>query len=208
MKIARPRRNPILPASAANKLQSKNTQNMNAEITTTKVQSSPPAFLGLEKMSHRVRLWPLALLLTLLGVGGLALAASALKGKASLSGAAVLTPVSTNQVGLELNLTGIVTHLGKSAVRIHSLADVTGSTPNPIPPSTGTITSANGDDVTFTLTWNVSEVSPGVFAVAGAIHINGGTGRFTGATGRGDYHGVLDANTGACTFDGTYELLR
>lgn len=153
------------------------------------------------------RYW-LMLLLAIFSIAGVALAASALRGQASFTGRATFTPLNGNQVALELNVAGNVTHLGKSTVRIQSLADVSGSGPTPIPPSMGVITAANGDTVSFTLTWTVDEASSGVFDVLGLIHITGGTGRFTAATGSGEYEGRLDANNGTCVFEGSYELFR
>lgn len=147
------------------------------------------------------------LLLGTLCAGG-ALAAHAIHGKASFSGHATLTPISGNQVDLELNVAGNVTHLGKSTVRIHSLADVSGSVPQPLPPSTGVITAANGDTISFTLKWEVSEAAPGVFDVVGPLDITGGTGRFAGVSGSGEYAGRLNANTGTCAFAGSYDLSR
>ncbi len=155
----------------------------------------------------QLRYW-LMLLLAILCVAGAALAAGALRGHANFAGRATLTPLTNNQVALELNVAGTATHLGKCTVRIQSLADVSGSGPTPIPPSTGVITAANGDTVSFTLTWTVDEVVSGVFDVIGRMQITGGTGRFTDATGSGAYEGRLDANNGTCAFDGSYELLR
>ena len=146
-------------------------------------------------------------LLGTLCAGG-ALAAHAIHGKASFRGTATLTPISSNQVDLELNVAGNATHLGKSTVRIHSLADVSGSVPKPLPPSTGVITAANGDTISFTLKWEVSEAAPGVFDVVGPLQITGGTGRFAGASGSGEYAGRLNANTGTCAFAGSYDLFR
>ena len=150
----------------------------------------------------------LMLLLAILSISGAALAASALRGHANFAGRATLAPLNDDQVALELNVAGTATHLGKCTVRIQSLADVSGAGPTPIPPSTGVITAANGDTVSFTLTWTVHEVASGVFDVTGRMHITGGTGRFTDATGSGEYRGRLDANKRTCAFEGTYELFR
>src|SRR5947209_2482076 len=82
----------------------------------------------------------LRLLLAILFLAGAALAADALRGQASFTGRATLTPLGSNRVDLVLNVAGNVTHLGKSTVSIHSLADVSGPAPKPVPPSTGAIT--------------------------------------------------------------------
>ena len=150
----------------------------------------------------------LTLLVAIVFIAGAALAANALRGQASFTGRATLTPLDGSRVDLVLNVTGNVTHLGKSTVSIHSLADVSGPAPKPLPPSTGVITAANGDTVAFTLRWTVHEVAPGVFDVLGPFDITGGTGRFMGAAGNGEYGGRLDANTGICAFAGSYELFN
>ena len=150
----------------------------------------------------------LRLLLAILFLAGAALAADALRGQASFTGRATLTTLGSNRVDLVLNVAGNVTHLGKSTVSIHSLADVSGPTPKPLPPSTGVITAANGDTVAFSLRWAVHEVAPGIFDVLGPFDITGGTGRFMRATGNGEYGGRLDANTGICAFAGSYELFH
>ena len=137
-----------------------------------------------------------------------ALAARAVPGRGSVAGEVMVTPAGPGQVDLEVNAAGIITLLGKSTVDLRLRADVGGPIPTPVPPSTGVVTAANGDTVTFTLRWTLEEVSPGVFIPSGPFTITGGTGRFSGATGGGDYHGFVDMNTGEATAEFTGQLAR
>jgi hypothetical protein len=142
-----------------------------------------------------------------MGIAGAALAATVvLRGHGAFVGQATLTPGDAGIVELEINATGIVTHLGKSKVRLHTVADFSGPLPTPIPPSTGVITAANGDTISFTLRWTLEEVSPGVFETVGPFTITGGTGRFKNATGGGDYSGLVDTVTGDAAAEITGEL--
>lgn len=93
-------------------------------------------------------------------------------------------------------------------MRIHSVADFSGATPRPVPPTTGLITAANGDTVSFTLRWAVAEGDPGVFNTSGPFTITGGTGRFAGAAGSGEYQGVVDTNSGEVSATIVGELVR
>ena len=156
-----------------------------------------------------VRLWIGRLLLpAMLCAAIAALAAHAVPGRGNVAGPVTVTPAGPGQVDLEINAAGIITHLGKSTVNLRLRADVSGSIPTPIPPSTGVVTAANGDTVTFTLRWTLEEVGPGVFVPSGPFTITGGTGRFRGASGGGEYDGFVDMNTGEATAEITGELAR
>jgi hypothetical protein len=150
----------------------------------------------------------LALLLTTVCLGSLALAGNVLRGHGSFTGRATVTPLSGTQADLVIQAGGNVTHLGKSTVRLHTVADFSGAVPTPIPPSTGVIRAANGDTVSFTLKWSVTESAPNVFRTTGPFTIVGGTGRFAGASGGGDYDGIVDLNTGGVSAEITGELAR
>lgn len=147
-------------------------------------------------------------IVAILCLTGVALAANALHGRGSFEGETTFTPLGDGLVELSINVQGRVTHLGKSTVRIHTLADFSGPVPTPIPPSTGVITAANGDTISFTLKWTVEEVSPGVFDTNGPFTITSGTGRFHDATGGGDYRGIVDIISGETTAEITGELTR
>ena len=88
----------------------------------TNTQSNPP--LATARPRYGLRL-----LLAIVFIAGAALATNAFRGQASFTGRATLTPLDGSRVDLILNVTGNVTHLGKSTVSIHSLADVSGPAP-------------------------------------------------------------------------------
>jgi hypothetical protein len=156
-----------------------------------------------------VRLWIGRLFLpAILCVAIAALAARAVPGRGSVAGDVTVTPAGPGQVDLEVNAEGIITLLGKSTLNLRLRADVSGPIPTPIPPSTGVVTAANGDTVIFTLRWTLEEVAPGVFVPSGPFTVSGGTGRFSGATGGGDYHGLVDMNSGEATAEFTGQLAR
>jgi len=150
----------------------------------------------------------LILLLTILCLAGAALAANALRGHGNVRGRATLSSLEGGLVNLEINVAGNITLLGKSTVQIHTVADFNGPLPTPIPPSSGVVTAANGDTITFTPRWAVQEIAPGVFRTFGPFDITGGTGRFVGAKGSGDYRGIVDTKSGDVTCEFTGELLR
>ena len=151
------------------------------------------------------RCWPLVGLAALF-IAGSVLAAGVLRGRGSFSGHATLTQAGGGVVDLKIRADGNVTHLGKSTVELHTVADFTGPLPTPIPPSTGVITAANGDTISFVVRWTLREVATGVFDTVGPFEINGGTGRFNGATGGGDYRGLVDTNTGEVSAEITGEV--
>src|SRR5262245_12402206 len=156
-----------------------------------------------------VRLWIGRLLLpAMLCVAMAALATRAVPGQGSVAGHVTVTPAGPGQVDLEINAAGIITHLGKSAVNLRLRADVSGPIPMPVPPSVGVVTAANGDTVTFTVRWTLEEVSPGAFIPSGPFTITGGTGRFSNASGGGDYRGFVNLNTGEATAEITGQLAR
>ena len=148
------------------------------------------------------------LVVALLLVAGVALAARGLRGSGTLSGGVTLTPLLGDLVSMQVDVGGNVTHLGRSTVRIDAVADFSGAVPQPIPPSTGVITAANGDTLSFLLKWAVTEVAPGVFDVIGPFDVTGGTGRFRSATGSGDYRGLVDTVSGSVTADISATIAR
>ena len=137
-----------------------------------------------------------------------AFAAHALRGSGNFTGHATVTPLAGGHQNLDIVADGIVTHLGKSIVRLHTEADFSGSVPSPLPPSTGTITAANGDTISFILKWTVEEIAPGIFYTVGPFTIIGGTGRFAAASGGGDYEGIVDVGGGDVEARITGELVH
>jgi hypothetical protein len=62
-----------------------------------------------------------------------------------------------------------------------------------------TFTGANGDTIFGTYHGHLLPIAPPVFAVVGEFTIEGGTGRFVGATGGGTASGTLNVATGVPT---------
>jgi hypothetical protein len=148
-------------------------------------------------MLRAVRRFGVLLPLVGLCISGVGLAANAVRGHGSCTGRITSTPLGGGLVALDLDVAGTITHLGKSTVQIHTLADFSGAVPAPIPPTTGVVTAANGDTVSFTLKWSVEEVTPNVYLTTGPFEITGGTGRFAAATGGGEYRGLVNLASGA-----------
>jgi hypothetical protein len=139
------------------------------------------------------------LLLAAFFLVGVVLASNSFRGHGNCTGTISLTPIGGGKMGVQINTTGIITHLGKSTVSVQSVADFSGPVPVPVPPSTGVVTAANGDTVSFTLKWTAQTVSSAVFLVTGPFEVTGGTGRFYGAGGAGEYRGRIDTLTGLVT---------
>ncbi len=156
-------------------------------------------------IKHKV--W-LLLPLVILGMVTLALAASTITGHGSFDGTVQIAIADPGPVILDIDATGNITHLGKCQLHLHTEADFSTGQPVPIPPSTGTITAANGDTLSFTLRWTTNQLDPGVFDTSGPFTITGGTGRYAGATGGGNYHGIVDLNNQEVSADITGELNR
>jgi hypothetical protein len=62
-----------------------------------------------------------------------------------------------------------------------------------------TFTGANGDTIFGTYHGHLVPIAPPVFAIVGEFTIEGGTGRFVGATGGGTASGTLNVATGVTT---------
>lgn len=103
---------------------------------------------------------------------------------------------------------GVVNHLGRSTLHLQSQADISGVLPTPIPPTTGVVTAANGDEITFVLRWTAQPAGSGAFHMVGPYEITGGTGRFAGARGGGTYSGLVDLNAETVAADIEGSVLR
>ena len=93
---------------------------------------------------------------------------------------------------------GHATHLGNfTTVQHHCFdpADPTGA----FTEGFYTFTGANGDTIFGTYHGNLVPFAPPVFAIVGEFTIEGGTGRFVGATGGGTASGTLNVATGVTT---------
>jgi hypothetical protein len=62
-----------------------------------------------------------------------------------------------------------------------------------------TFTGANGDTIFGTYNGHLVPIAPPVFAIVGEFTIEGGTGRFVGASGGGAASGTLNVATGVAT---------
>ncbi len=181
-----------------------------SQIKTTRISHliHRQVHLGGTAIAKRPPAHTLLTLFAIVSLSGIALAANVLHGHGSFTGRASVASLGGNIADLTINASGNVTHLGKSRVQLHTVADFSGPVPVPTPPSTGTITAANGDRISFVLRWTVTEVEPGVFRTSGPFDITSGTGRFNGASGGGTYDGLVDLNTGAVTSEITGDLVR
>ncbi len=144
----------------------------------------------------------LVVLVLTISLAVVAAAVSQFQGRGSFAGSVVATPRGGSQAAdIEIRAAGIVSHLGRSTVRIVGAADFGASVPTPLPPTDGVVTAANGDEVRFRIRWTLAPIGAGVFTVAGPYTITGGTGRFSNAGGEGFCTGRVDLNTGAAVAD-------
>jgi hypothetical protein len=156
-------------------------------------------------VSRSHRLPRLICLLAAFALAGVVLAANSIRGHGRCTGVINLTSIGGTLMNIQINTTGVITHLGKSTVTVSSTADFSGPVPVPVPPSYGVVTAANGDTVSFTLKWTAQTINAGIFEVTGPFEVTGGTGRFTGASGNGNYRGRININNGSVSaeVDGT-----
>lgn len=101
-------------------------------------------------------------MLAAFALAGVALAGTSVPGHGTCTGDITLTPVGGGNMEIQITTTGNITHLGKSTVSVHSIADFNPPVPIPVPPSTGRVTAANGDLIFFTLRWTAQAVDSGV----------------------------------------------
>jgi hypothetical protein len=122
--------------------------------------------------------------------------------RAAYSGTITFTSPST----ATLSAAGVATHLG--AATAHGILASAPSASCDDGLSIGIhdiLAAANGDQVAITVMLEACPTAPGVVQASGTYVVTGGTGRFTGASGGGDYVGVADFNTGrfSCALTGT-----
>ena len=117
-------------------------------------------------------------------LAGIVLAGNIVRGHGTCTGTVSLTPIGGGKADVQIETTGQITHLGKSTVSIHSVADFSGAVPVPVPPTTGLVTAANGDTVSFTLKLKAQAVNSGVFDVTWPFDVTGVSCLFDGAVGR------------------------
>jgi hypothetical protein len=126
--------------------------------------------------------------------------------RARLSGTSDLTFLSSTEVLENFSGTGNATHLGSFiAEQEHKLNLLTGEVLQGI----FTFTAANGDTVFGTYGGLGTPLPSGLVQFKGSFTIDGGTGRFSEATGEGDCSGVIDPSgfptsaTATLALDGT-----
>ena len=115
-----------------------------------------------------------------LGLAGPVAAGEQVSFTGRLEGDVTRTPISDTQVGIDIEASGVASHLGRFALEVPHLVDTTTRT------AVGyyRFVAANGDTLTaeFTGQAGPSDI-PGVFRIVEEATITGGTGRFAGATG-------------------------
>jgi hypothetical protein len=90
---------------------------------------------------------------------------------------------------------GHATHLGNFTTVQHHCFDP-GDPSGAFTDGFYTFTGANGDTIFGTYHGHLVPIAPPVFAIVGEFTIEGGTGRFVGATGGGTASGTLNVATG------------
>ena len=119
--------------------------------------------------------------------------------KATFTGSSTSGP-GAPCAGLRSDILGVghATHLGKFTTVQHHCFD-------PLDPTFAftegfyTFTGANGDTIFGTYHGHLVPIAGPVFAIVGEFTIEGGTGRFVGATGGGTASGNLNVATGVTT---------
>src|SRR5262249_1914463 len=112
--------------------------------------------------------------------------------------ATFITDGAGNVIGANVTGSGTATHLG-----MWTTVGTVHFTPDPNNPGrllssgTGTITAANGDTLQFVVH---GSLDPAAGADMGPIQFVGGTGRFNGVSGGGEFVVELNPATGAFTF--------
>jgi hypothetical protein len=116
--------------------------------------------------------------------------------KGTLSGTAVVTPLSPPFVAVRIDATGSATHLGRFTLVAPHV--VNGATLVGV--GTYLITAANGDTITADLAGTAVMVEPpNVLAITETATVTGGTGRFAGATGSIRVERIFNRATGVTT---------
>lgn len=132
-------------------------------------------------------------------------AGKTIHGSGQADGTSVITPQAGGVLGIVSLLNGTASHLGKVKIQLNSAGTVVNGTPTPVPPSTMTITTANGDLIQGTFKWLHQQLGALKFEVYGPFTITGGTGAYQNVTGSGTYRGVLDILAGT-NKEGSFEF--
>jgi hypothetical protein len=92
-----------------------------------------------------------------------------------------VTGTLTSPLGITIDLTGRVTHLGKYSVHIDAVGVISGG--EVVGDGTFTVVAANGDQLTGTTTFTAPLPGGNVHTTTAFLTITGGTGRFADASG-------------------------
>lgn len=138
---------------------------------------------------------------TVLGLAGPVSAGDQVPFKGGYEGEDVGTPLAPPFVSAEVTATGHAAHLGRFTFAQVATVDTT----TRIGRGVFQFTAANGDTVYGTVVGQATFTPPNVLSIAETATIEGGTGRFAGATGSIRISRFKDAvtNETVCTFEGT-----
>ena len=128
--------------------------------------------------------------------------------RGSAAGTVIVTPGENDAspVTIHFSGTGTLTHIGRFEFVLDCLATVDSEgNPNPVPGSTGTISTPNGDQIFFTLSWTADRDGDQIDAT-GPVTAQAGTGRFAQVTVSGEFITLANLGTGqmSTTFTGTF----
>lgn len=111
-------------------------------------------------------------------------------------------PSPCAEIRIDVTGSGVATHLGRFTTVQHQCT--TAADPLSFTGGTYTFTAANGDTIFGTYAGQFVPIgATGLFSIDATFTIDGGTGRFTGATGGGEAGGTATAEGGTVILDGT-----
>ena len=128
--------------------------------------------------------------------------------RGSADGTVSVTPGEdgASPVTIHFSGTGILTHIGRFEFVLDFLATVDSEgNPSPVPGSTGTITTPDGDQIFFTLSWTADRDGDQIDGT-GPVTAQAGTGKFAQVTVSGEFVTLANLGTGqmSTTFTGTF----
>ena len=113
-------------------------------------------------------------------------------------------PIGPGKLHILVNGECQFTHLGKTEFFADQIADIAGGTLA----GNNVFTAANGDQLYSTNSGPLAPPVSGVLTVGGNVTFTGGTGRFTNASGQGQFSGLVNvaAQTGANSWEGAIQF--